>query len=60
MDESLRIYSRFLDCFSGECAGGFCDPPIYPQSCCLDKDFDADGDVDQSDYVAFRAALVGP
>ena len=39
---------------------GFCDPPIYPEPCCLDKDYDVDGDVDQLDYAVFRAALVGP
>lgn len=59
-NETLRSYVDFLACFSGECTAGFCDPPIYPEPCCLSKDFDADGDVDESDYAAFRAALVGP
>ncbi len=59
-DESLKTYVDFLACFSGACPGGVCDPPIYPEPCCLAKDYDEDGDVDADDYTLFEIGLTGP
>jgi len=59
-DETLKTYVDFLACFSGACSTDTCDPPIYPEPCCLAKDYDEDGDVDGDDYALFEIGLTGP
>ena len=58
---NLRHVSEFLNCFSGSCPNPPCDPPIYPEPCCLTQDFDNDGDVDVDDFTIHLApAMTGP
>lgn len=58
---NLRHVSEFLTCFSGSCSAPPCDPPIYPEPCCLTQDFDNDGDVDVNDLAIHLApSMTGP
>lgn len=59
-DESLKTFVEFLECFSAPCESGLCSPPLYPEPCCLAKDYDDDGDVDTDDYALFQIGLTGP
>jgi hypothetical protein len=57
----LRRFHDFLGCFTGPCPSPPCDPATYPDPCCLNQDFDNDGDIDTDDYAHHLApALTGP
>ncbi len=59
--QNLRHVHEFLNCFGGSCSNPPCDPPVYPEPCCLSHDFDHDGDVDVHDFADHLVpAMTGP
>lgn len=59
--QDLRDVHEFLNCFGGSCSNPPCDPPVYPEPCCLSHDFDHDGDVDVDDFTDHLSpAMTGP
>jgi len=59
--QNLQDVHEFLNCFGGSCSNPPCDPPLYPEPCCLSYDFDYDGDVDVHDFTDYLApAMTGP
>jgi len=53
-DEMTQLVSF---CILGACPEGTCNPPVYPDACCLLADTDLDGDVDLRDFALFQAAF---
>lgn len=56
----LADYALFANCFTSACGDPPCDPPLHTDPCCLNADFDNDGDSDLEDYAALLSGFSGP
>ena len=54
----LADFAGMAGCFTGPCGAPPCNPAMYADPCCLNADFDADGDVDLHDYALFQLTPV--